>query len=295
MAAAAWLPGFSSAPLTFQTTIEGVNLGVITYSFRSMPSSADDLLGYLSKLGLKSVELMGGPIEEFGGAPQGPKRRWGKLTDEEKAAVEKHQEEMRKWRLSVSMKKFKKLRNKYNAEGINIEVVKFPLNQMSDEEKDVCFKIAETLGAKGITLERSDKVVKSLAPFADKHKSMIGYHNHAKVDFNSWDKAVEYSPYNALNLDVGHYVAGTNSSPIPLMKKYHDRILSIHMKDRKFDEGPNMPWGQGDTPLKEILQLIQKEKYPFMATIELEYPIPDGSDAVKEVGNCIEFCRNALG
>jgi hypothetical protein len=30
------------------------------------------------------------------------------------------------------------------------------------------------------------------------------------------------------------------------------------------------------------------------ATIELEYAIPDGSDAVKEVQKCVAYCRHAL-
>ncbi|MEM1138165.1 MAG: sugar phosphate isomerase/epimerase [Bacteroidota bacterium] len=282
-------PGFSSIK-----KINEINLGVITYSFRSMPSSADDLLGYLVTLGLETVELMGGPIEAFAGAPEGPAWKRGGLTEEEKAERTKHKEALKQWRISVSMEKFKVLRKKYNKEGINIGVVKFPLNSITDEEIDYCFKVAQTLGAKGITLERSDEAVKKLAPFADKHKTLIGYHNHAKVDFNSWDVALKYSDYNAINLDVGHYIAGTNESPIPLIKKYHERILNLHLKDRKKNNGKNMPWGEGDTPLKEILQLMKQEKYKFMATIELEYPIPENSDAVKEVARCIEFCKDAL-
>jgi sugar phosphate isomerase/epimerase len=165
---------------------------------------------------------------------------------------------------------------------------------MDEDEIAFCFQVAKTLGAKGITLERSDNAVQKLAPFADQHKRLIGYHNHTKVNFNSWDEAVSLSKYQALNLDVGHYIAGTNDSPIPLIKKYHDRILNLHFKDRQKNEGPNMPWGEGDTPLVEILRLMKAEKYPFMATVELEYPIPDDSDAVKEVKKCVEYCREAL-
>ncbi len=298
-AGAVLLPSYligKSAPQRFMSSlkVKGVNLGVITYSFRSMPSSAEELLGYLSQLGLSTVELMGNPIEEYAGAPAGPGWKRGELTAEEKAERDKYTEALKKWRTSVSMDKFKELSKKYNKEGVAVEIVKFPLDRMSDEEIDYSFRVADAMGAKGITLERSDEAVKKLAPFADKHKKTIGYHNHAKVDFNSWDAALQYSKYNALNLDIGHYVAGTNESPIPLIKKYHDRILSLHMKDRKKDNGDNVPWGQGDTPLKEVLQLMQKEKYPFMATIELEYPIPEGSDAVKEVAKCIEFCRDAI-
>jgi sugar phosphate isomerase/epimerase len=102
------------------------------------------------------------------------------------------------------------------------------------------------------------------------------------------------SKYNAINLDIGHYTAGTSSSPVPFILKNHDRIMSIHMKDRKFHDGPNMPWGQGDTPIAEVLQLIRKNKYKFPATIELEYNIPADSDAVKEVIKCRDFAVKAL-
>jgi len=277
--------------------IKGIKLGVITYSFRSMPGSAEDLLGYVASLGLSTVELMGDPVEAFAGAPPAPAWKRGASQEErEKFRQERAAwaAEMRKWRASADMRKFKDLRKLYEREGVKIEIVKFPLDRMEEHEIRYCFHVAEALGARGITLERSDEAVRKLAPYADEYKRLIGYHNHAKVNFNSWDEAVKLSPYNALNLDVGHYVAGTNESPIPLIQKYHDRILNLHLKDRKFDNGPNMPWGEGDTPLKEILQLMKKEKYPFMGTIELEYPIPEGSDAVKEVQKCIDFCKAAL-
>ena len=274
--------------------IKGANIGVITYSFRSMPSGAEDLLGYLTELGLNSVELMGEPAELYAGAPQGPAKRWGNMTEEEKKELTVYYKEMKKWRSSVSMNKFKELGNKYQSNGVNIEIVKLRLDRMSPEEIDYSFKVADALGAKGITLERNDASIQKLTPYAEKYKKLIGYHNHAEVDFNSWDLAMQKSKYNAINLDVGHYVAGTNESPIPLIEKYHDRISNLHLKDRKMNNGENMPWGQGDTPLREILQLMRDKKYQFMGAIELEYPIPDGSDAVKEVRRCVEFCQNAL-
>ena len=165
---------------------------------------------------------------------------------------------------------------------------------MDDDEVNYAFKAAKALGAKGITLERSDAAMQRLAPFASEHKLNIGYHNHAKVNFESWDKGLELSDYNAVNLDIGHYVAGTNESPIPLIKKYHNRITNLHLKDRKKDNGPNMPWGEGDTPIGEVMRLLRDEKYDFLAAIELEYKIPEGSDAVKEVKNCIDFVKDAL-
>lgn len=276
--------------------IKGLNLGVITYSFRSMPGSAEDLLKYLTQLELGSVELMSDPAEAFAGAPKMPRFNRRNMTDEQRAEMKKVGEEIAKWRLKAPMAPYKKLRKMYNDAGVNIDIIKFgSMNRMSPEEINYCFKVAETLGANGITIERSDKTVEKLTPFADKHERMIGYHNHAKVNFNSWDQHVKDSKYNALNLDVGHYVAGTNESPIPLIKKYHNRILGLHLKDRKQNNGPNMPWGEGDTPLGDILRLLRDEQYGFIAAIELEYKIPDGSDAVKEVQKCINFCKEAVG
>jgi hypothetical protein len=56
----------------------------------------------------------------------------------------------------------------------------------------------------------------------------------------------------------------------------------------------NVAWGQGETPIKEMLQLIRKNKWTFLADIELEYSVPQGSTAVAEVTKCVQFCKNAL-
>ncbi|MDW3649220.1 MAG: sugar phosphate isomerase/epimerase [Bacteroidia bacterium] len=289
------LPGSMYSSNTTLSKKLGVNLGVITYSFRSMPGSAEELLAYMAELGLNSTELMGDPAEAFAGAPIRPKvKNWRKQTDKEKESMQAWQKALHNWRMNAPMEKFKDLRKMYTKEGVAIDIVKFNLARMDDDEVNYAFKAAKALGAKGITLERSDAAMQRLAPFASEHKLNIGYHNHAKVDFESWDKGLELSDFNAVNLDIGHYVAGTNESPIPLIKKYHNRITNLHLKDRKKDNGPNMPWGEGDTPIGEVMRLLRDEKYDFLAAIELEYKIPKGSDAVKEVKNCIDFVKDAL-
>ncbi len=270
-------------------------LGVITYSFRSMPGSAIDLLGYLTTLGLRHVELMGEPAEAYAGAPLIPwRRRDQPETDEQRTQREAASEELAKWRAAASMHQFEALHKKYEAEQIKIDIVKFNMGMMSDEEVRYCFRVAKALGAWAITLERHDEHVERLGPFADQHQIMIGYHNHAQVNFNSWDRAIEVAKYNGINFDVGHYVAGTNESPMPLIRKYPDRITNLHLKDRKKDNGANLPWGEGDTPLPEILLHMRDTKARYKATIELEYDIPEGSDAVKEVARCIEYCKAVL-
>ena len=97
---------------------------------------------------------------------------------------------------------------------------------------------------------------------------------------------------------IGHWTAGGNvgGSPMDFLTKFHDRTSSFHLKDRTTPEhgAKNLPWGTGETPIKEILQTVRKNKWKMPASIELEYDVPQDSDAVKEVARCLQYCKNAL-
>jgi sugar phosphate isomerase/epimerase len=220
------------------------------------------------------------------------------MTDEQREARRKAQEDQLKWRLSVSMDKYRALRRLYNDAGVNIHIVKFGSignENMTDGEIDYYFNVAKALGAKGITRELSEQAAQRLGPIADEHKIMIGFHNHTQLKSTTYDGPIlSYGKYLGINLDIGHYVAGTNKSPIPLIQKHHNRILSLHLKDRKVNNGENMPFGEGDTPVALVLQLMKREGWKFPADIELEYRFPKTSDAVAEVTRCVEFCRKSL-
>jgi sugar phosphate isomerase/epimerase len=111
----------------------------------------------------------------------------------------------------------------------------------------------------------------------------------------AFDQAFAASKGNMANVDLGHFVAA-GGDPVAFLSKFHDRIASFHLKDRTTPEHgqKNLPWGAGDTPLKTLLQMVKKNKWTMPATIEVEYDVPDGSDAVKEVRTCLAFCREAL-
>jgi sugar phosphate isomerase/epimerase len=143
-------------------------------------------------------------------------------------------------------------------------------------------------------LPTDSALTKKIGEFAAKRQMMVGYHTHTQGSLTVFDEALSQSKYNGINVDIGHYVAGTSESPIPLIKKHHSRFTSIHLKDRKKADGPNMPWGQGDTPIAEVLRLMKAERYTFPATIELEYPVPEGSTRLAEIQKCLEYCKTAL-
>ena len=284
----------------------GIQIGVISYSFRSMPCNAEQLLKYCIDCNISAIELMGNTGEAFAGAPNttteprsfptGPRPQ---PTPEQQAEQDKKAKEIAEWRSTVSMDKFKQLRKMYNDAGVSIYAWKPGAlgEKNSDAEIEYALRSAKELGASHVTVElpSSSAQSKRLGDLADKHKVGIGYHGHLQQTITSWDEALEQAKYNGLNCDIGHYVAA-GFDPIPLLEAKHDRIYSMHIKDRKSkaNGGDNMPWGTGDTPIVPVLQLMKKNKYSFPATIELEYQIPEGSDAVKEVAKCVDYCRKAL-
>jgi sugar phosphate isomerase/epimerase len=283
----------------------GVQIGTITYSFRTLPNSMDDLLKYCVELGLSSIELMSEPAEAYAGAPASPRRRTNKagrrppMTAKQRAAARTAAGERTKWRLSASMDKYKELRRKFNEAGINIAIFKLPLTEaMSGEECEYVFETAKALGATCVTMElpAQPSLSKKAGELAGRHKIFVGYHNHMQVNQSSWDVALGQSKYNSINLDVGHFSQAINASPIPFIKEKAPRITSFHLKDKKFgvNGGGNLPWGAGDTGLREILQLMKREKYSWPANIELEYTVPEGSSVMAEMAKCVRFCKDAL-
>lgn len=268
---------------TPNSCFNGIQIGVITYSYRSLDCSAEALLQHILKSGISSIELMGSTIEQFAGIPTGDAATPAAILE---------------WRTSVSMAPFETLRKMYNDAGVNIHIAKFGdigNPGMSDAQIEYYFRAANALGAKGITRELSEEAAEKVGPMADEHEIMIGFHNHTQITPTTYEgPMLSHGKYLAVNLDIGHYVAGTNCSPIPMIEKYADRILSIHLKDRKVNNGPNMPFGQGDTPVALTLQYLKRSGFTFPADIELEYPVPEGSDAVQEVARCVRFCEEAL-
>lgn len=282
--------------------VNGVQLGTITYSYRSMPDqSAEATLRYIVDSGISAIELMNGPAESFAGAPPEGRRGGGRgqpLTPEQQSAQRAAAERLKQWRTSVSMDRFKALRKMYNDAGVSIYAWKVLEPEMSDAEFEYVFDVAEALGCTHTTLELPTEAaqLKRIGQFAEKRKIYAAYHTHLQATMTAFDQAFALSKANMSNIDLGHYVAGTGESPIPFLRKFHNRISSVHLKDRTTPAhgAKNVSWGTGDTPLKDILQLMKRERYTFPATIELEYDVPPGSNAVKEVVKCFDFCKQAL-
>lgn len=307
------------------STINGVRLGLnVPYSWRGLYGRAEETLDAMVKLGLSWAELRGPTIEHYAGAPAalvglnlggdaggggGGGGGGGQAQQQTPAQVAARQEaarqrtaELKRWRLSQSMDKYRELRRMYETAGVNIQLVKFPdlTGQLDDDEAAYIFEVAKALGAEAITTEPPVSEAKKIGRWATQHRVMVGYHGHAGGDRErfgqdgSWEQTFFYSPFNGANVDIGHYWAGNNRSPLPFIEEYAHRITNLHIKDRKMNMGPNVFWGEGDSQVAQTLRFIRDKKYTFQATIELEHPIPAGSDVMTEIQKMIAFARNAL-
>jgi sugar phosphate isomerase/epimerase len=259
------------------SVIRGVQIGAQSYSFRDLPH--EDLIKAFREVGLGECELC-----DFQICPPGLQG-----------------EELLKWQLQAPMSHFKDARKKWDDAGIILYAFTYAFRKgMTEEEIEWGFRAAQAMGVKHITSSANVSMAPRVDKYAQKYKIMVGFHGH---DHNSdpdefstpetFARAMQgTSPYIGVNLDIGHFVAA-GGDPVAYLTEHHDKIVTLHIKDRKKDHGPNMPLGEGDTPIVAVLQLLRDKGWKIPANIEYEYGKP-GSDTIAEVKKCFEYCKKAL-
>ncbi len=300
--------------------INGVQIGAITYSFNRIASpDAGAIIKAYVEIGLGEAELMSNHCEALAGAPPmpmfrpaprpagegapagGPPRR-PQLTPEQIAERKAAMEKLAEWRKGTSANTWKGVTKKWKDAGIDLALLCYNMqDSMKDEDIEYGFEMAKALGVKGITTSTTLTMAKRIAPIADKYKILVGYHGHDATNdpnqtatLESYATLMAYGKYNGVNLDIGHFTA-SNYNAVDFIREHHAKITNLHLKDRKKDHGPNVAvWGTGDTPMKEVFQLLKKEKYPIPANLELEYPIPEGSDIINEAKKCFAYVKSCL-
>ena len=267
-----------------RTTVRGVRLGVQTYSFRDLPrtpgaqgDAVDTIIAAMTACGLTECELWAPQVE-----PQFPAR-----------------DDLRRWRVETPLEHFHAIKRKFDAAGIKIYAYNYSPNlSFTDEEIDRGFAMAGALGADIITASTTLDVAPRIKPFAERHKMVVSMHGHSNVkDPNefatpeSFAAAMRMSPYFKVNLDIGHFTAA-NFDALAYIREHHAAITNLHLKDRKKNQGDNVPWGEGETPIRETLQLLETTKWPIPAYIEYEYR--GSASPVEEVKKCVAYARRAL-
>ena len=251
-----------------------VQVGVQSYSFRDRP--LDAAIAGMVEAGINCCELTSGHAE-----PQKISR-----------------EELCKWRLSVPLDHFRKIADKFREAGITLYAYNLSFREdFSDEEISRGFEMAKALGVKVITASSVVSMAPRIDPWAVKHHMRVGMHNHSNLKPNEFARPEDFaeamrgrSKNIAINLDIGHFTAAGYDA-VDFLAHNAAHIVTLHIKDRKRNQGANVPFGEGDTPIKEVLRLLRDKKLKIPANIEYEYK---GGDTVEEVKKCVAYCRAAL-
>lgn len=255
-----------------------VIIGVNSYSFRDR--SMDAAIAAIDQLKIPSCELWQGHAE-----PEEMK--------------EKTPEERSKFRLALPLSHYYGVREKFDKIGVPIQAYSIVFHDsQSDEEIEKAFQVVKALGTNTITTTATISVMPRVDVYARKYKVDVGIHNHDKVeDPNAFSTPESFlramkgnSDYIKLNLDIGHFVAA-NYDPVSFIKENHQKIVCLHIKDREKNHGPKVVFGEGDTPINEVMRLLRDNKWNIPANIEYEYP---GENSVVEVQRCVEYCKRAL-
>jgi sugar phosphate isomerase/epimerase len=281
--------------------IKNVELGAITYSFRGITSPDEIIKAYVT-LGLGCMELMSNHAEALAGIPPAPGRgnRGAQLTPEQQAAADAAAKTRTEWKRSTTAATWAPVRKKIDDAGIALRVLCYNMNvrTTSDDDIEYGFAMAKGLGVNLMSTSTQVSMAKRLAPFAEKHQVRVGFHGHNDLDRpdevsskETFEAVMAAGKYLGANLDIGHFTAA-NGDSVAFIKEHHARITNLHIKDMKRNGGPYTPFGQGDSPIKEVLQLLSKEKWDIPASIEYEYNDPDGTMAAME--KCVKYCRDAL-
>ncbi len=293
----AGLPVSAALAGMIDSKIDGVQLGVQSYSFRDLP--LDEAIKAMVADGLGDCELFSPHIEAGGVEALKAVFQPGSTRAQRRAAMAEYEKKLQQWRLTVPLDYFKQVRAKFNNAGINLYAYNLSFNEhFTDEEIDRGFLMAKALGVGIITASTTLPVAQRVVPFAEKHKMIVAMHGHSNVkDPNqfatpeSFAKALAMSKYYRINLDIGHFTAAGYDA-VDFIKKNHDKIVLLHLKDRKKNEGENVPWGEGDTPIKQVLLLLKQNRYPIPAFIEYEYKGTGTSQ--EEVAKCYRYCKDVL-
>lgn len=267
-----------------RSVVAGVRLGAQTYSFRDRP--LDQVPAAFKACGLSFCELWSGHVEAaqvIGATRETPRPERRELA--------------RKWRLGTPMSHFEGIRKAFADAGVTITSYDVPYqDDWTDEEIARSFAMARALGVSVITSSAVVSVVPRIAPHAEKAKIKVSFHNHSNIRPNEFATpddfaaAMKVSPMMGATLDIGHFTAA-NFDAVAYLEQHHDRINALHIKDRKKDQGPNVPFGEGDTPIVAVLRLLRDRQWDIPAHIEYEYR---GTETVAEVTKCYDYCRKAL-
>jgi sugar phosphate isomerase/epimerase len=286
--------------------LDGIPLGVHTFSFHEIMAggipAVDEIIADTHRLGVNSIELYAPQLSPFS-MPEGFYRKWraaahptDAIVDSPSAEVQQERrEKLRQWRTNAPTGYFRDVRSRFGEAGVEIFALNYSFDvSMTDAELDSGFKQAKELGAGILTSSSTLSVAKKLVPFAERHRMVVAFHNTTSSDPDrvvspdAYAKLLSMSKWYRINLDVAHYFAA-GYDPVRFIEEQRAKILSLHLHDRKRDNGPSVPNGEGDTPLRKILELLRDRRWNIPCFYELEWV--GSGEPVPEIAKDLSYLR----
>jgi sugar phosphate isomerase/epimerase len=264
-------------------------LGVSTSSFRDLPrvtgrDNVDAVIGALQAVRAKHIELALANIEPappstapfMGGSPAYPRRVV--LTPEQIAATNsQYRIGLRMWRGQTPLSSFDTVRGAFAAAGITLHACAIAYDEsFTDDEIDATFRQAKALGVTTVSSPLTMAVAARLVPFAERHQLFVAIHN--QVDGNSagsiatpdLNRALALSSAFKLALDIGNLTA-SNCDAVAELREHHGRVSHVLVKDRLRNGGASQPFGEGDTPIAGVLDVLRTSARSIPALVEYDY------------------------
>lgn len=264
----------AAAFAAIDSTVDGVKIGAQSYSFR-------DYKGCTAATAVEAYKLCGLGYAEL----------WqGHLEPKDKAALAA-------WRKNPPLDQIRAVRASFDDAGVDLYAFNYSFRKdWTDDEIEKGFQIARALGVNRITASSNVSMAKVIDRYARKYETRVAMHNHSKLTPDEFARPDDFAEaMNGtrnidINLDIGHFwLAGFD--PVRFLEQHHDRIMTLHVKDGSRTAGKAVPFGEGDVPIKAVLQLVKTKRYPIPVMLEYEYA---GADPITEVKRCYAYCRSAL-
>jgi sugar phosphate isomerase/epimerase len=285
-----------------------VALGVSTSSFRDLPritgrDNVDDVIRALQTVRATRIELALANVEPappntapfMGGTPAYPARVV--FSPEQIAAINAHARmELRAWRAQTEPRYFDEVRRKFAAAGIDVIACALACDDFTDDEIEATFR-QKALGATTVTSPMTMATATRLVPFADRHRIAVAIHN--QVDGNAADtiatsqlkNALALSPSFKLKLDIANLTA-SNRDPVAVLREHQARVSHVLVRDRLRNGGKSQHFGEGDTPIAAVLDVLKTSASSIPAVVEYDYVGLHSS--VDEVAASVAYVTRAL-
>jgi sugar phosphate isomerase/epimerase len=289
----------------------GVALGLhVPHAFGARGLDADDILRRLVQLGVGISVVDAAAIERALGAPAEPDVLHPPDLGEEHGLIPLEQvvfdealavgraafaEQLRDWRRAVDLAPLAALRRRWDEAGVRIAAVDWPrLTSLDDDEIDYACRAASAVGAGVVATELSLGAPERLAPVAERHGVTTAFHAADDGDPADVETALGYSPFIGADVDLGQWLVGGRGSPLAFMTRHTDRIAMVRLTDRQTSDGALTWFGEGESPIGEVLQAMRAHAWSFPAIVEIGYDLASDADQMAEVARALGLCAPKL-